>query len=136
MRMSVIIPTLNEGANISATLANVRVQEPHEILVADGGSTDETPAFAAALADRVLTGVRGRAAQMSFGAAHANGDALLFLHADCTLEAGALAEASGLLKRPGVAAGCFTMRVLADRWLYRSIDWCATARVRLFGIAY
>src|SRR5205085_12333312 len=133
---SVIIPALNEAANVAATLASVRAENPHEILVVDGGSADGTATVAAPLADRVLAGVRGRAAQMNLGAARATGDAFLFLHADCTLEPGALREATRLLQRPRVAAGCFTMRVPTAHLLYRSIDWFATARVRLFGIAY
>ena len=136
MRVSAIIPTLNEATHVAATLANVRAQGPHEILVVDGGSSDATTALAAPLADRVLTGACGRAAQMNFGAAHATGDALLFLHADCTLAAGALAEAVRLLRCSGVAAGCFTMRVPSAYPLYRAIDWCAMARVRLTGVAY
>jgi rSAM/selenodomain-associated transferase 2 len=134
--VSVIIPTLNEAAGVADTLTRLRRQAPHEILVADGGSTDGTPDLAAPLADRVLTGVRGRAAQMNHGAAHATGDVLLFLHADCVPEAGALAAAERCLARPGVVAGCFRMTVTASPWVYRLIDACATARVRLTQIAY
>src|SRR5204863_289318 len=77
----------------------------------------------------------GRAAQMNHGAAHATGDVLLFLHADCRLEPGALAAARRTLTRRTVA-GCFRMRVEAEGMLYRLIDACATARVHLTGIAY
>jgi hypothetical protein len=73
---------------------------------------------------------------MNSGAANASGDALLFLHADCTLEDGALAEVRRLLAHPQTAAGCFRMTVPSRQPLYRCIDACATARVRLFGIAY
>lgn len=135
MRVSIIIPTLNEAACLADTLRSFREQRPHEILVVDGGSTDDTCAVAAD-ADRLLHGPRGRAAQMNHGAAHATGDALLFLHGDCTLEAGALAEVVRCLRTPQVAAGCFRMRVRADGWPYRAIDFCATARVRLTGIIY
>src|SRR5437868_7260089 len=135
MRISIVIPTLNEEAGITATLANLRAQRPHEIIVVDGGSTDATLACAAS-ADLVLTGPRGRAAQMNHGASHATGDVLLFLHADCLLEAGALDAIRRSLARPRTIAGCFRMRVRADGWLYRSIDACATARVRLTGIVY
>jgi rSAM/selenodomain-associated transferase 2 len=135
VRLSVIVPTLNEEGCLAGTIAAVRDQGPCELIVADGGSTDATPALAAA-ADRLVTGARGRAAQMNLGAAHATGDALLFLHADCRPQHGALAEALRRLGRRGVAAGCFRMRVAADGWGYRAIDWCATARVRLTGIVY
>jgi|SRR5947209_11914418 len=133
--VSVIIPTLNEAAGIAAAIATLRRQQPREIIVADGGSTDATVDEARA-ADVVLTAPRGRAAQMNAGAAHAQGEHVLFLHADCTLADGALAAICPALWRPRVIAGCFSMRVAAPGLLFRSIDCCATARVRLTGIAY
>jgi rSAM/selenodomain-associated transferase 2 len=135
VRVSIIIPTLNEAACLADTLRSLRDQQPHEILVVDGGSTDGTCAHATA-ADCLLHTSRGRATQLNHGAVHATGDVLLFLHADCTLETGALTEAVRCLRRRNVAAGCFQMRVRADGWAYRSIDWCATARVRLTGVIY
>jgi len=133
--VSVVIPTLNEAGNLGDMLARLRAQRPREIIVAEGGSTDATRASAGA-ADRVVHAPRGRAAQMNCGAAYARGDVLLFLHADCSLEEGALAEAETLLRRRGVAAGCFRMSVTAVGWPYRLIDACATARVRLTGLIY
>jgi rSAM/selenodomain-associated transferase 2 len=135
MSVSVIIPTLNEESCLGETLAALKPQRPCEIIVADGGSTDGTR-WAAAGADVFLDAPRGRAAQMNAGAARAGGDVLLFLHADCVPERGALEEAERLLRRPGVAAGCFRMRVRARGPLYRLIDACAAARVRLTGLAY
>ena len=135
MTVSVIIPTLNEAACLAETLRSVRAEKPREIIVVDGGSNDGT-CERAAEADRVLHGPRGRAAQMNHGAAHAAGDVLLFLHADCTLEAGALAAAEKCLAGRGVAAGCFRMTVTAPGPVYRLIDACATARVRLTGLMY
>jgi hypothetical protein len=73
---------------------------------------------------------------MNLGAAHATGDVLLFLHADCSLEMGALEDAECLLSRPRIVAGCFTMTVRAHGWLYRCIDRCATSRVALTGLVY
>jgi rSAM/selenodomain-associated transferase 2 len=133
--VSVIIPTLNEESCLAETLERLREQRPCEVIVADGGSRDATCRLAAA-ADRLVHGPPGRARQMNLGAAHARGDVLLFLHADCTLEPGALAEADRALRRRGVAAGCFRMAVRASGLLYRSIDACATARVRLTGMVY
>ena len=135
MTISVVIPTLNEENCLGDTLSLLRQQRPHEIIVVDGGSGDATCRLAAA-ADVVLHGPRGRAAQMNLGAAHATGEVLLFLHADCSLEMGALADAQSLLSRPRVVAGCFTMAVRAHGWLYRCIDTCATARVGLTGLVY
>lgn len=135
MNVSAIIPTLNEEGCLAHTLASLRQERPFEIIVADGGSTDATCRLASA-ADRLIHVPRGRAFQMNAGAAAASGDILLFLHADCTLEAGALADAVHCLDRRSVVAGCFTMNVRADGRMYRCIDSCATARVRLTGIAY
>jgi rSAM/selenodomain-associated transferase 2 len=135
VRISVIVPTLNEESCLADMLRQVRCQRPHEIIVVDGGSQDDTLALAGA-ADVVLHAAAGRAVQMNCGAEHASGDVLLFLHADCVPEPGALAEIELCLASRGVVAGCFRMRVQARGLLYRSIDWCATTRVRLTGLAY
>jgi rSAM/selenodomain-associated transferase 2 len=132
---SVIIPALNEAGRLAATIAAVRRQGPCEVIVVDGGSTDTTVEEAQA-ADQVLSCAPSRAAQMNLGAAHARGEALLFLHADCRLGPGALAAAVRCLSRPGVAAGCFRMAVSAPGLAYRMIDAAATARVRLTGLVY
>jgi len=85
--LSIVVPALNEAAGIEsclAALAPLRARG-HEVIVADGGSTDGTARLAAPLADRVLAAPRGRAKQMNAGAAAAAGEALLFLHADTLL---------------------------------------------------
>src|SRR5947209_6916591 len=135
MNVSVIIPTLNEEGALGETLRLLRAQAPHEIIVADGGSTDATPHIARS-ADLFLQGPPGRAAQMNDGARHATGDVLLFLHADCSLEPGAVAAAERCLQKRGVAAGCFRMTVQAPSPVFRLIDAAATARVRLTGLIY
>jgi rSAM/selenodomain-associated transferase 2 len=135
MPVSVIIPTLNESAVIADALRALLAEKPYEVLVVDGGSEDDTWRQAAE-ADRLLHSLRGRALQMNCGAAAARGDGLLFLHADCILEAGALRVAEETLSRRGVVAGCFRMTVAAPGPLYRLIGVCATARVRLTGIVY
>src|SRR5207253_1164721 len=124
-----------EAAAIAETVRALRALDPCQIIVADGGSTDGTLA-AAQGADGVLSAPRGRAAQMNAGAAHARGDILVFLHADCRLDPDALADAAKLLRRPAVIAGCFRMRVDAEGILYRCLDAAATARVRLTGLIY
>ncbi len=135
MTVSVIIPTLNEAACLAQTIENVRRQRAQQIIVVDGGSSDGTLDHAGR-ADVVLQTGRGRARQMNEGAAQATGSVLLFLHADCTLEDGALAAAETMLAGPRVAAGCFRMRVAQSGSLYRCIDACAAMRVRLTGVIY
>ncbi len=135
MSVSVIIPTLNEESCLEETLRELRRQKPHEIIVADGGSCDATCRLAAE-ADLVVRAPRGRAFQMNAGAARATGDILLFLHADCRLETGALSAAEACLQRRGVAAGCFRMSVATRGLLYRWIDFVAGVRVKMAGMIY
>jgi rSAM/selenodomain-associated transferase 2 len=135
VNVSVVLPTLNEAPVLPESLRRLRALRPFEVIVVDGGSSDGTLAQAG-LADIALSGPRGRAAQMNLGAAHARGDALLFLHADCCLATGALAAGERCLAQPGVVACCFRMCIGAPGTLYRVIDAAATARVRLTGLAY
>ncbi len=136
MSVSVIIPTWNEESCLAETLLLLRQQQPQQIIVVDGGSSDATCRIAATAADLLLHSPRGRAVQMNLGAGHAHGDVLLFLHADCLLEPGALEQAQHCLEEKGVAAGCFKMEIRSRGFLYRAIAFCATARVRLTGLVY
>lgn len=86
--ISVVIPTLDEAGALPATLEALGTASGIEVIVVDGGSSDETSSIAKAAGARVVRGVRGRAAQMNEGARLATGDALVFLHADTLLPAG------------------------------------------------
>src|SRR4029453_15927148 len=89
-RISVIMPPLNEQEHLSATLRGVTLAPGDELIVVDGGSTDQSVAIAQQFTSQVLHGRRGRAVQMNWGARHAHGDILLFLHADTLLPAAGL----------------------------------------------
>ncbi|UAW99420.1 TIGR04283 family arsenosugar biosynthesis glycosyltransferase [Halopseudomonas nanhaiensis] len=92
MRLSVIIPTLNEQDTLQRTLSGLQHwRDDVEIIVVDGGSTDRTRDIAAPLVDHLRVTAPGRARQMNAGAELATGDALLFLHADTLLPSGFLA---------------------------------------------
>jgi rSAM/selenodomain-associated transferase 2 len=86
MVLSIIIPTYNEAAIIRNTIEFLQrnlVSNNVEIIVSDGGSTDQTVAIAKSLgAKTVLSPVKGRAGQMNHGAKNASGDVYFFLHAD------------------------------------------------------
>lgn len=135
MRVTIIIPTWNEAGCIAATIRSLREQPAAEIIVVDGGSVDDTLALARD-ADQVLTSQPGRAFQMNAGALQARSDLLLFLHADCRLQTGAISAVEKTLARPEILGGCFSMRVDTDGWGFRSIDACASARVRWTGVVY
>lgn len=84
MTISVIMPVLNEASGVTETLRPLQVmrQRGQEIILVDGGSTDDTCKLAAPLVDSMIRAPRGRARQMNAGAARATGDILWFLHAD------------------------------------------------------
>src|SRR5262249_2758330 len=84
-RVSVVIPALNEAAQIATTLEAARAGCPHEIIVADGGSADDTRPIARSTGAKVLQSQTVTARQMNAGAARASGKVLLFLHADTQL---------------------------------------------------
>ncbi len=109
LKISVIIPTLNEEKNIESTLINLtRQHHPHEIIVADGGSGDKTAKIASRYA-RVVSSGRGRAIQMNKGASAATGDIFLFLHADTQLPNNALLKIEDVFKLGKKQSGRFRM---------------------------
>lgn len=134
-RISIIVPVLDEAAGIAAALATLQELRTrgHEVIVVDGGSRDATPALSRPLADRVLTAPRGRAAQMNVGAAVADGQVLLFLHADTRLPA--LADAlivGGLEQR---VWGRFDVKIDSRRAMLKLVGHMMNLRSRLSGIA-
>ncbi|RVU49307.1 TIGR04283 family arsenosugar biosynthesis glycosyltransferase [Rubrivivax rivuli] len=136
LRLSIVLPALNEATGIAATLQALAPLRAvgHEVIVVDGGSTDGTAALAAPRASRVVESERGRARQMNAGAAVATGEVLLFLHADTRLPAGADAAITAALQR-GARWGRFDVHIEGrSRWLpvvARLMNW----RSRLTGIA-
>jgi rSAM/selenodomain-associated transferase 2 len=135
MKLSVIIPTLNEAVQIGAALEALTPlrRRGHEVIVVDGGSTDGTPLLAQGLCDRVVTARRGRAVQMNAGARHASGDALVFLHADTRLPSGA----DRLIERALVRHrwGRFDVAIEGRQRMLKVVAWAMNLRSRLSGIA-
>jgi rSAM/selenodomain-associated transferase 2 len=134
-RLSVIVPALNEARGIRAqleALAPLRARG-HEVIVADGGSTDGTADLAAGLCDRVLNTPRGRALQMNAGARAATGSALLFLHADTRLPPGA--DQLVLRSLETGIWGRFDVRIEGRHPLLKVVGCAMSLRSRLTGIA-
>jgi rSAM/selenodomain-associated transferase 2 len=137
MRVSVIIPTLNEATTIARTLRQLKTQDCDEIIVADAMSADGTATLARREGVAVVDSSRGRSVQQNRGAAASSGDLLVFLHADCRLEDGAIAALRRYLARhPKVPGGCFRMRIEDSHPLYRVIDTAAHLRAGLLGLPY
>ena len=133
MKLSVIIPALNEAGQIEQTLTSVEAQ-PHvgEIIVVDGGSVDGTRERASGRAV-VLASAPGRARQMNAGAAEATGDVLLFLHADTRLPAGATRAIERALADPATEAGLFRLGFDRETPLLRLYGLCTRLPTPLLG---
>lgn len=130
LTLSVVVPVLNEAAGIRAALealAPLR-SHGHEVIVVDGGSSDRTLELAEGLCDRVLRSPRGRALQMNAGARVANGDVLLFLHADTRLPIDFRIPESSVWGR-------FDVRIDGRHPLLKVVGWAMNLRSRLSGIA-
>lgn len=135
MRLSVIVPTLNEAGTITATLLALQPWRGDrcELIVVDGGSVDATVARAAPLADRVLASAPGRARQMNAGAAAAGGRAFWFLHADTRVPPAAVPALRAALGEAGW--GRFDVRLSGGHPLLRVIERAMNLRSRWSGIA-
>ena len=132
VRISVVIPALDEESNLAAAIASVRADA--EVIVVDGGSRDGTIAAALAAGARVLLGPRGRGRQLGAGAAAARGGWLVFLHADTRLESGWAAALLALGE--GVAGGAFGFAVDSPRRAFRWIETGVRLRCALLRLPY
>ncbi len=108
MRISIVIPALNEELGLGATLCALPADV--DIVVVDGGSCDNTIAIALARGVRVIRGERGRGVQMDTGARASSGEVLWFLHADTVPCGDAVAQILAALEDPRVVAGNFSLR--------------------------
>ena len=132
MKISVIIPALNEARGILSCLNSVRTQPGEfELIVADGGSVDGTIEVVWPHA-KVIRGRQGRAVQMNSGARQATGDVLLFLHADSCLPPHAFPLLERALADPRIAGGTFMLRFDSPRLLLRFIAFFTRFEFRYF----
>ena len=136
-RVTIVIPALDEARNLARLLPDLRARWPDaEVVVADGGSADDTAALAARHGGvRCVVAPRGRARQMNAGARAGGGDALLFLHADTVLPDGALRAIAGALADPGVVGGRFDVRFDSPRVVMALVAAGMNRRSRVTGIA-
>ncbi len=136
MRISIIIPVLNEAPTIAVCLDKLQPYraQGHEIIVIDGGSCDGTAEAARPLADRVLVSPAGRARQMNHGAQAAQGDVLLFLHADTQLP-DAACEAIFSALQTAARWGRFDVRLSGAAPGFRLIEFMMNRRSRMTRIA-
>ena len=139
IQISVIIPALNAAETLPQLFAVLRAAAVvREVIVVNGGSLDETASLARAAGALVIDAARGRGIQLATGGAAASGDWLLFLHADCRLEASWEGAVRAFLTAPkaGGRAGYFDFALddtaPAARRLERIVAW----RCRVLGLPY
>lgn len=137
MSISIIIPCLNEAEGIVGTVAALQALRNRgaEVILVDGGSTDDTLARSRRWVDRILTCPPGRARQMNTGAEIARGEILLFLHADCVLPEAADGIIIDGLNRSRRNWGRFEVRIAGKHPMFRVVETLMNWRSRMTGIA-
>jgi uncharacterized protein len=142
-KISIVIPALNEAATIAQILANIHPLPNVEVILVNGGSSDDTIKISQQLGIQVISSPKGRAHQMNVGAKAATGEILLFLHADTILPLGfeqmvrsTLQPSLEEYKTPPVA-GAFTLQIDDSmpslRWIERLVAWRSKWRQMPYG---
>lgn len=136
MKVSIIIPVLNEAEHIADTLKSLDAyrRQGHEVIVIDGGSNDDTVSITQQYADKVLHSDSGRAIQMNSGIDEAQGDALLFLHADTRLPGDAVSKVINAIE-DGYFWGHFNVRLSGQHFMFRIIERMMNMRSCITGVA-
>jgi rSAM/selenodomain-associated transferase 2 len=141
-RISIIIPALNEAGKIERAIASTRPSQNTEVIVVDGGSSDNTRSLAQAMGVTAIASPTGRAHQMNLGAQSATGDILLFLHADTCLPPrfdalvrAALSPDSQSARQTPIA-GAFLLKIDAESTNLRWVEWGVKWRSRVLQMPY
>jgi rSAM/selenodomain-associated transferase 2 len=135
VRIAVVIPALQEAGRIEAAIRSA-IAPGVEVVVADGGSRDGTPARAEAAGARVVFSEPGRARQLEAGARAAQANVLLFLHADTRLPDGYADQIRDTLQDPDVAGGAFAFRFDERSPALRLVEWGVRVRTALAALPY
>lgn len=135
MKVSIIIPVLNEEKSLPVLLQKLQSfrKSNHEVIVVDGGSVDNTIALVNDYVDIIVPSKPGRAMQMNNGAAVANGDVFLFLHADTVLPSDAVSLITALTQNN--FWGYFSIRLSSDKTIFRIIERLINFRSLVSSIA-
>ena len=139
VQISVIIPVLNENHIINQTIMHLDSLNRNaiaEIIVVDGNPLGSTINGISKGSVKKITAPSGRGVQMNTGAISAQGDHLLFLHADVRLPIDAFEKIAATLVQKHVAAGAFSLGISSPRKAFRIIERGVAFRGRLTQIPY
>lgn len=127
---------MNEEKSLHKTLSILNITDSEELIIVDGGSNDRTVSIASGFTDKVFVTHKRRGHQMNCGAQRANGDILLFLHADCLLSKEGFKIIRETLNDKQVAAGAFYLNIDHPSFRFRIIEKGASLRSWITGIPY
>lgn len=134
--LSIVVPFFNEEKILRARAGLFKELAKHsELLFVDGESSDRSAA-AAGECGTVLSGRKGRAAQMNCGAASARNNILLFLHADNMVEPHTLAAIEKKMQGAGIVGGCLTQAIEKKGIIYRLIEGQGNLRAKASRVFY
>ncbi len=134
--ISIIIPTLNENDFLGKTLTRLQDKKNCEVIVVDGGSSDETLALARNAGCRIISSPKGRGRQMNLGATKATGNVLLFLHADTLLPENFPQLIFDAVSRASFVAGAFSLAIDSPLKSLATIACLANLRARFLHFPY
>jgi rSAM/selenodomain-associated transferase 2 len=135
-KISIIVPVLNEDKILQQTLSTLNLTKNEELIVVDGGSRDRSVEIAQRFTKKIYITERGRARQMNYGAERAEGDILLFLHADCILPKDAYGLIRKALQSGRYIAGAFDLKIDHPGVFFRLTEIAANIRSRMLSLVY
>jgi len=139
-KVSIVVPVFNEYDQINATIAQLRkigaTDDSCEIIIVDGDRRRSTIKVINDDGVRAIVSAKGRGAQMNAGAKIANGEVVLFLHADTELPEGAMGKIGAVLEDKKYVGGAFNLGIDSDRLFLRWIEAGVNRRCRLSRVPY
>lgn len=134
-QIAVIVPTLNEEAELPGLLESLATLPDVQVIVSDGGSPDKTLNICRKYGVKAIKSYPGRGIQLNRGAVEADAPVLLFLHADSRIDADLLKEIM-ILTEQGAAWGCATLEFDNRAVFYKMLSLFSNLRARILNSCY